>query len=594
MKQLSLPAVLLLGSSGVFADTGTALAPVVVTATRTAQTADATLAPVTVITREEIERSSAQMLPEVLRGVPGLTLSNTGGPGKETSIFLRGTNSNHVLVLIDGIKVGSVTTGKVAIQDLPLSQVERIELVRGPRSSLYGSEAIGGVIQIFTRRGGGDLKPRASLTLGSHDTLEGSLGLSGGSDAGWFNLGLGGLDTDGFDARRDAEPDDDGYRNQSVSLRAGRTLGERTEVEMNWLRTEADVEYDGFYNESESEQQVLGARLKTMLSERWDSTLQLGRSWDESDNFSDGVFMSRYDTRRDSASWQNDIAVGDDLLTLGLDYQNDELDSSEAYDTRERDNRGAFGQYQFDLGAHELIAALRYDDNEQFGHQSTGSLGWGYDLDRSLRLVASYGTAFRAPSFNELYFPNYGTPDLPPEESENLEVGLQGRHAYGSWSLSLFQNDIDNLISSVLVDPATYSYRAASIDSARIRGLEAVYAVAYQSWSLSANLLLSDPEDRDDGSQLRRRARRVLNVDLDRRFGDLTVGGVFHAESRRPDGSVTLAGYGTFDLRANYRLAADWTFGARVANLFDKDYETAAGYNQDDRAYYVTLGYAPR
>ncbi|MFC6672205.1 TonB-dependent vitamin B12 receptor [Marinobacterium aestuariivivens] len=604
MKNTTLSAAVLLGSAACQAAAATTLSPVIVTATRTAQTADQTLASVTVISRNDIERSQAQLLPELLRGVPGLALSNNGGPGKATSVFLRGTNSDHVLVLIDGIKVGSATAGTTAFQDLPLSQIERIEIVRGPRSSLYGSEAIGGVIQIFTRKGQGELRPRASVTLGSHQTRSGDFGLSAGGEAGWFNAGFSALNTEGINACDPAaatafagcfadEPDRDGYRNRAASLRAGRRLSDDTEVAFNWLRTEGDSEFDGnFQNESESGQQVLGVSLDSALSEHWQTRLQLGRSWDESDNFKDGDFSSRFDTRRDSVSWQNDIAVGSTaLLTLGLDFQHDEVSSTEDFDVTERDNSGAFAQYQFMLGRHELIAALRHDDNEQFGSQGTGSLAWGYDTAYGVRLTASYGTAFKAPSFNELYFPFFGNPDLAPEESETLEFGIAAPLGQGNWALNLYETRIDDLIAfdASIMAPA-------NVESARIRGLELVLQQPLGDWDLNGNLTLLDPEDRDTGNRLPRRARQSLQLDLDRDFGRYGVGASVHAVGKRYDdlaNSRELDGYATLDLRASYRFAADWTLGARAVNLFDRDYETASFYEQEGRSFYATLSYAP-
>ena len=615
-RRYSLSAALLLGSTSVLADTAATLSPVIVTATRTAQTADETLASVTVITRADIERSQAQLLPEILRGVPGLTLSNNGGPGKQTSVFLRGTNSDHVLVLVDGIKVGSATAGTTAFQDLPLSQIERIEIVRGPRSSLYGSEAIGGVIQIFTRKGRGELEPRASVTLGSHQTRSGDIGLSAGGEAGWFNLGLSGLNTDGINACRPeaatafagcfaSEPDRDGYRNRAASLRAGRQITEATALEFNWLRTEGDAEFDGFPNESESQQQVLGVSLDSALSERWQSRLQLSRSRDESDNFQDGDFSSRFDTRRDSLSWQNDIAIGSaDLLTLGADYLQDEITSTSDYDETERDNYGVFAQYQAMLGRHELIAALRHDDNEQFGNQGTGSLGWGYELNGGLRLTASYGTAFKAPTFNDLFFPDFMDPDVPPEfwffsnpdlspeTSRTLELGLSGPVGQGNWALNLYDTRIDDLI---VFD--SLSTTMINLNSARIRGLEAILVQPLGDWNLNGNLTLLDPEDRETGNRLPRRARQSLQLDLDRDFDRYGFGVSLHATGKRYDdlaNSRELDGYATLDLRASYRFAADWTLGARAVNLFDRDYETASFYEQEGRSIYATLSYAPR
>nr|WP_067294762.1 TonB-dependent vitamin B12 receptor [Marinobacterium profundum] len=595
MKSYAFPAALLLSSSVVLADQATTMSPVVVTATRTAETADETLASVTVISREEIERSQATLLPEILRRVPGLSVVNNGGLGQSSSVFLRGTNSDHVLVLIDGIKVGSATLGSFAFQDMPLSQIERIEVVRGPRSSLYGSEAIGGVIQIFTRKGtaSGELKPRVSVSVGSHDTYQTDAGLSGGDADGWFNLGLSALNTDGFDVKNDGETDKDGYSNRAVTLRVGREFGDSSEVELHWLRADGETEFDGsFQNESESRQQVLGARISTALTDNWQSSLQLGRSWDESDNFLNGVFSSRFDTERDNVSWQNDIAVGvSNLLTLGLDYQNDEVSSNTDFDVTERDNKGAFAQYQASLGQHDLIASLRSDDNEQFGRHNTGSLAWGYALANDLRLSASYGTAFKAPSFNELYYPGYGNADLGPEESRSLEAGLSGPLGNGRWAVNVYETRIDDLIA---YDSSIFG--PANIQNARIRGIETVLTQSLGAWLFSGNLTLLEHEDKDTGNELPRRASETLQLDLDRQVGALGLGASVHVEGSRYDNlsnSRKLDGYSTLDLRVSYALATDWSVQARVSNLFDDEYETAADYNEEGRTFFVTLAYQP-
>lgn len=593
MKSYAFPAALLLSSSVVLADQAASLSPVIVTATRTAETADETLASVTVISREDIERSQAQMLPEILRSVPGLSVVNNGGLGQSSSVFLRGTNSDDVLVLIDGIKVGSATLGSYSFQDLPLSQVERIEVVRGPRSSLYGSEAIGGVIQIFTRKGRGELKPRFSVTAGSHNTLRSDAGLSGGDADGWFNLGISALRTDGIDVKQDGETDRDGYDNRALTLRAGREFGDSSEVELHWLRADGEADFDGsFQNSGESTQQVLGARLSTALTDNWQSSLQLGRSWDDTDSFLNGVFSSRFDTVRDNVSWQNDVALGlAGLLTLGLDYQNDKVSSNEAFNVTERDNKGLFTQYQTTLGQHELIASLRSDDNEQFGRHNTGSLAWGYVLANDLRLSASYGTAFKAPSFNELYYPGYGNPDLGPEESRSLEVGVSGPVGEGRWAVNVYETRIDDLIA---YDASIFG--PANIQNARIRGIETVLSQSLGAWRFNANLTLLQPEDTDTGNDLPRRPREALQLDLDRQFGALGLGASLHAESSRYDNlsnSTKMDGHTTLDLRARYAVARDWSVQARVTNLFDDQYETAASYNEEGRTFFVTLAYQP-
>lgn len=599
--------LLLLNSYSIHAADDTA-EPIIVTATRTAQTADETLAAVTVITRQDIERQQATSVVDLLRGTPGLGLSNNGGLGKATSVFLRGTESDHVLVLIDGVKVGSATLGTTAFQDIPIDQIERIEIVRGPRSSLYGSEAIGGVIQIFTRKGGGPLKPYLSLGGGSYQTYNASAGVSGGGERGWFNLGASGITTEGFNACNGKpspggagcfayEPDKDGYRNASGSVRAGYRFTSGAEVDVNALRAEGKNQFDGsFVNDSKSTQQVLGGRLRFAPLAAWHMTLAAGQSQDDSDNFKDGVFKSRFNTTRDTATLQNDVTLGQaHLVTVGLDYQNDKVDSTTAYAVTSRDNKGLFAQYQGTFGPQNVQLAVRGDDNEQFGERTTGGLAWGYDLDRDLRLTASYGTAFKAPTFNELYFPGYGNPNLQPEESRSYEVGLRGKGAWGGWSLNAYQTDVNDLIA---YDASINA--AANVEQARIRGIEAALSARLRDWQLRSALTLLDPENRASGTNygkvLPRRAEQALRLDLDRVLGRFRVGGTLFAEGRRYDDLANtreMGGYAVVGLRGEYAFAKAWRLQARIENLFDKEYETASFYNQPGRSFFVTLRYQP-
>ena len=272
---------------------------VVVTATRTAQTVDDSLASVSVITRADIERLQAQSLYDLLRGTAGISVANNGGAGKYTALFMRGTESDHVLVLIDGVKVGSATTGSTAFQDIPLTQIERIEIVRGPRSSLYGSEAIGGVIQIFTRRGQGEVKPSFSFSAGNYGTYNTQVGIAGGDKTNWFSANLSNLITKGFNACKGSlssgcftvEPDKDDYHNIAASLRGGFRFGNSGTAELSALRSEGDTSYDGdslfSTNESSSVQQVLGGKVSFAAAPVWQMSLAAGQSRDMTDSFQD-------------------------------------------------------------------------------------------------------------------------------------------------------------------------------------------------------------------------------------------------------------------------------------------------------------------
>ena len=583
------------------AEPALALGEQVVTATRTSVPVAAAIAATTVITREEIERTQAASVPDLLARVPGINIARNGGAGKNVSLYLRGTNANHVLVLIDGVRVGSATSGDVPFQHLPVELIERIEVVRGPRASLYGSEAIGGVIQIFTRRGEKDgVRPFLSAGYGTHHSTRGSAGVSGGNGASWYNLGVSGQSTEGISARLPSagyEADDDGYHGQSALASGGHRFANGLELSGTLLRIDGDNQYDsGYEANADSRQNVYGARASYAPLEGWTTRLQAGRSEDKLDTFQGSAFDTRIDTRRDSLAWLNEIALADDhLLMLGADYLHDEVNGTTAFSEDSRDNHGVFVQYLGGHERHDWQLSLRRDWNERFGDHTTGGAGWGYALTDSLRLTASYGTAFKAPTFNQFYHPRNGNPLLEAEQSRSYEVGLEGRPGWGHWSLNLFHNDVDDLIAYF---NAGDGLRAYNLDRASIRGLELVVDSRWQGWDWRANATLQDPRNASDrsgqGDLLPRRAEQLFNLDMDRRFGRIGVGASLHAEGRRWDNAgntVELPGYATLDLRAAYWISEALRLQARVANLFDADYETAATYEQPGQALYLSVHY---
>ncbi len=579
---------------------------IIITASRMAETANETLAPVTVISREDIEQSQSHSLQDLLRGELGLNIANNGGEGKSTSFFLRGTESDHVLVLIDGIKVGSATTGSAPFQNIPIEQIERIEIVRGPRSSLYGSEAIGGVIQIFTRKGASKFSHSLSAGYGSNATSSLSVSTSGNTGNAWFSIGLNGNKTEGFNSCngplnagcRTIEPDDDGHESLSANIHAGYRFANGLEIEAHSLATNANSEYDGkSRNESEVENRVSGTTLRFSPLASWTTALTLGQSDDKSDALLNGAFYSRFATKRTTASLQNDIAItANQLLTVGTDYQNDEVESTAAYAITKRHNNALFGQWLHHFNHHDLQLSLRHDDNEQFGSHNTGSLAWGFDWNNDLRLIAAYGTGFKAPTFNELYYPGYGSDQLKPEESKNIEIGLKGNVELGQYSLNLFENKIDQLIA---YDASIHA--PGNISLARIRGLEAGLFTELSGWSIDTFITLLDPEhrgnDSKNGNVLPRRAKETLRVDINRNIGLLKAGITLVAHSERYDdlaNTLRLPGYATIDLTSSYQLNQDWKLSARIENALDKTYQTAAYYNQPDRGVFLSIHYQPK
>ena len=569
--------------------------PIVVTATRTARTADETLASVTVITRADIERTQAKSVAELLAGEAGIDTTVSGGYGKSTSVFLRGTNSDHTLVLIDGIKVGSATLGTAPWQYLPLDLIERIEIVRGPRSSLYGSEAIGGVVQIFTRQPTKKFQGQAEAGYGTYGTSKFSAGISGTDGNTRYNLTVGHFNTDGIDVKTASagnEGDRDGYRNESYSARLTQRLDGGAEIELHTLHAQGHTEFDGNPNQTAFIQDVTDARLGFAPTNNWNMKLQAGTSRDYTDSFKDGRFSSTFNTLRNAASWQNDVTLAkNQLLTVGVDYQDDRVGSTTNYAVKERANAGLFIQHQAKVGDHDVVAGLRRDDNEQFGIHSTGNLAWGYALSSRLRARLSYGTAFKAPTFNQLYFPGFGDPNLRPERSKTYEAGLRGRQDWGSWNVSAFQTNIENLIATVTVSGVS---TAQNVDKALIKGLETEVSTQLAGWETRAALTLLDPRDTGRDTVLNRRAKRSLKLTTERADGKWRYGANLLVQGHRYDNvsnTTRLGGYGIVNFQAQYDVSKQWVLRANLDNAFDKAYETVSTFKSPGRTVFVSLGY---
>jgi vitamin B12 transporter len=588
----------------------TDLDEVVVTANRAPVPVRDVIAPVEVIDRDDIERSQARSLPDLLRGRAGISVGNQGGQGKLTTLFLRGSESDHVLVLVDGVRIGSATSGLASFQDLPIELIERVEIVRGPRSSLYGSEAIGGVIQVFTRRDAGGVAPRLAFGAGSHDSYEASAGVGGRVGRGWFGADYAWAQTDGINACDGffdpatfngggcftTEPDRDGYERDSLSLRGGVELADAWTLEAHALRAEAENEYDGSWvNRSEVIQQVVGGSVTWTPNNAASVKLSAGRNRDASDNFLDTLDRGYFDTDRDSATLQGNFAVAEgQLISAGYDWQRDGVDSSTNFIRTRRTNRALFAQYLGDFGGFDLQASARHDDNAQFGEYSTGNLALGFDLAPAWRVSAGIGNAFKAPTFNELYFPFFSNPDLEPERSRTVEAGIAWTGGNSGVRLDAYRSEVDELIA---FDIATF--RPANVDTARLRGAELTANTEVAGWIAGASLSVVDAENRSAqtyGLELPRRARTSARIELDRDLGDLRLGLTATGEGARYDDFANtrrVGGHGTLDLRAEYAVTPDWRVQARIANLFDRDYETVQYYNQPGRTWFVTFRYAP-
>ncbi len=574
---------------------------VVVTATRTAKTVDEQLASVTVFNRKHIEQSQATTLPELLRTVAGVNVVSYGGFGQTTSVFMRGTNSDHVLVLIDGVKIGSATLGTAPFQDLPLNQVERIEIVRGPRSSLYGSEAIGGVIQIFTRRGKHQPQANSSVGFGTQGTYQLSAGVAGQDKTRWLNFQADYLRSRSNNACQSNlnagcfadEPDKDNYRNTSFSFRLGETLSERVNAELYALRQQGNTQYDSMgNNELDFTQHLFGLKTNILYNEKLLITLNLSQQQDEQNNFGHDLPDTFYKTKRTALNWQNTFTISPtQTLIWGYDYQKDNVDSTVAYTLTERENQAMFGEYQQQWGAIDLLFGARRDDNEQFGVHATGNVALGYALSKATRLFLSYGTAFKAPSFNQLYypgvggFPGYGNPDLNPEKSKSWELGIRSTYKKFNWGVNLYQTKVTDLISG---------YPAQNINKSKINGAEFSFDVNLDRWQLQSNISWLNPKNTETDKLLPRRAEQMANLSISRLFSQTSVTAELSAQGRRYDDVANankLSGYGVLNLRTEYRFAKNWWVRAKIDNVLDKEYQVVKYYEMPGRTFMLQIGF---
>jgi vitamin B12 transporter len=583
-----------------------ALQPTIeVTASRVAETVDASLADVSVITRADIDASNAPDLIDLLRLQAGVDVVRSGGAGEQTSVFLRGTNSNHVLVLIDGTRVASSNTGAFAFENLPLDAVERVEIVRGPRASYWGSDAIGGVIQIFTRSLDA---PHIAASYGSYSSADGSAGIGMQSETAGFSAQVGVRHVGGFSASNPAagpfvyNPDDNGFQNHNI-VAQGHYLFGTQKLSANVFRSEGTESFDNgeFPGSSRSLDQAAGVNLEGAINSEWEHRLSVGTSRED---LATPAFGTDFHSTREQAAWTNDVALSTmSHLILGADFVHergvsiDTTGFNAPYDVT-RNNSGAFAGWRLQDGAFNSEISGRYDHNGQFGGAFSGSGALGWKLNDDLRFTANYGTAFRAPDLSELYSPGYGgyfagNADLDPEHSRTAELGLNWRlDSANEISARGFSTRVHDLIEFT-GGPLS---QAINVDRAAIDGVELSHDLHAGEWSMSNRLTWQNPRNEDSDTQLVRRPKEKFSSLLERTFGDRFSGGAELAYSGKRDdiGNVILPSYALVNLRATYRLNASWRIGARLENLFDRDYELVHGYNTPGRSGFLDVVWEPR
>lgn len=590
-----------------------------ISANRQVESRTATSAANTVFTRADIDRLQPSSVTDLLTRVPGVQVAPTGGRGSLPGVFIRGTKAAQSLVLVDGVRIANATSGDSGLQFLDVDQIERVEVLRGSRSAVYGSDAIGGVIQIFTRRSSGPgLQPRLRLAAGSNQTFQRSLGLSGGDDATRFNLGASLEETAGIDSTGPSfasDGDHDAYRDKSLTLSLSHTFDERFEAGLNLLDSRGRSEYDNPFGRfdpvtfesfgqkpyTDFSVSSLGSYLDAQLNDAWHSRLELAHSEnrdDKRDKLSDERFV--FNTYRDQITWQNDLKLAEQHnLLLGGDWYEDRVHGSTDFSEDSRWNRAAFIQHRYSGEDFSTELGVRHDENQQFGGQTTWSGSLTIPLNARNDVLLSYSEGFRAPTFNDLYYPQYSNPGLKPERSKSYEVQWRSQLTHDSrLETSLYRTDLrDAIIFGQDSIPQ-------NVASARINGLEMALDQQWGEWRSQLGLALIDPRDRDSGHTLARRARRTLSLDLDRQFERLNVGASWQAVSASYDDEANrnrLGGYGLLGLRAGWLASEELKLEVKLDNLLDKDYSRALysfdgasyGYREEGRTALFSVTWTP-
>lgn len=574
--------------------------PIVVTANRVAQPLSTVLGDVSVVERSSIERSGASNVAEVLARLPGIEFSRNGGPGGTTSVFIRGGENRHIAVYLDGVRLDSQSTGGTLWEQVPLDQIERIEVLRGPAAAVYGSDAVGGVVQLFTKRGKAGMRPSASLSMGSYRTLQAQAGLSGG--AGGLDYALSGSHgrSDGFNARTvaDANPDDDGWRRNSVTGRVGLQLAPQHRIDASLLATNLRAQYD---ESTADDISYLTLRTGSLAwqgkwSEASSSRVQISESrstYETQPNF------YRSETTLRNYTFQHEQRLGSQRLTLTAERREDELlNPATVYSgvlEGERSQDALSLGWLGDFGDHALQVHLRRDKDSEFGGKSTGSLAWGWRFAPQWRATASAATAFRAPTLYQR-FSEYGNASLTPENGRNIELGLRWSAGGSELGLVGWRNKVSDLID--FGDPgqclSLYGcYR--NVGRAQLKGLTLSGHTRVADVSLHGSLDWHDPKNAETGKLLRRRAKRLATFGADTEMAGWTFGADVQAAGVRFENDANtqrLGGYALLGLYVGRQLMPGLMLQARVDNIADKQYALARGYATAGRSGQLTLRWA--
>ncbi|WP_047049498.1 TonB-dependent receptor domain-containing protein [Vibrio mexicanus] len=588
----------------------------VVTANRFESRADAVTAPINIITKEEIAAIQAVSLSEVLQRLPGIQIVEGGGYGKSTEIYVRGTSSRHQLFMVNGVRIGSATLGSADISSIPLTGVERIEVLRGPRAAVYGSDAIGGVINIIT----------TAEAMGNSGEIGGGVGSKGfyqanaaGSvdigNTGWARVAVSTKSNDGFSTLPEPyEQDKDGFEAHDLTVELGAKANEYLTASLFGYLHEGKSDYDNGYESggswinnpnrvSESSNFNVAGKID-YRKDFYASELSLAKNRDRSKNLDDSGYESTFQTQRLMLNWIHNYQLTEELnLGGGYEYQKEEVyTNGQGYDIDNRSNNALYALAQYTRENYGLEGSVRTDDSNAFGRENTWQLGAFYQFIPELAWSVSGGTAYKAPTFNDLYYPDTGfskgNPNVLPEESKHIESSLYGQVHSVDWRATGYRTEIDNLISWVY-DPLTFVSSPENVNEALIKGFELELGFYTGDINHQLSYDYTDAKDTETGKQLQRRAKHNAKWNasyiLNQWQFDLST--LYRGKSY-DDASNTnkLDSYTLVDFALSYNVTHDFVVRGKVSNLFDEEYQNRLdfygyAYNTPGREYYVNATY---
>ena len=561
-----------------------------VTASRTVQSLGETMAQAIIVSREEIAAAGPVSLVELLQRRAGVEIRATGGPGQPSSVFIRGANGTHTLVLIDGQRVSSSTSGATALENIPLELIDRIEIVKGPRSGYYGSDAIGGVIQIFTRRGqtsGGYI----SLAAGNNSSQSADVGMTAVMGASTVTLAAGHQKIDAPSVTNPlAGPytyhaDRDPYKNAYGKIALSHRFSVSDQLRLNLWNSKGKTNFDSGPGlpEAVNNQTLTGVALQSdnQLMVDWNSRLSMGQTID--DSHIESAYGGQFKTEQAHFSWLNEVKFAGADLTAGLERRQEEVSGTTVYTNATRTTDALLMAASQKIASLSWSANLRHDREQQFGTRSTGGLTLGYQMTPAHFWYASAASGFRAPSFNDLYYPGFSNSFLQPEKSRSQEIGWRMRNSDVRLNLAVFDNKIENLIAFDFM-----TFKPQNITSARIRGVEFDLEATLAGINWRLQMTAQSPKDVSTDKQLRSRAKIYGAIGASKNVGawqwqvDAVAGGL-RFDSADESSSARLGGYTLLNASLRFAIDRQWQIALTGTNLADRVFELARGYNQSGR-----------